>query len=343
MNRFLDHLYLEKNLSRNTVNSYKTDLNLFLAYLEATGGSTQREHGLRAPADGDSESSAPKTAEIDRGLQDKAEGSIFEISRLRLIEYLSFCRKSGLHHRTLSRYISTLRAFYRFLIGENAVRHDPTVHISNPKTALNPPEYLTLEEVELLLNMPDSSAVLGCRDRAILELMYSCGLRVSEVCDLTMQSVHLDERFLLVFGKGRKERIVPFGERLHAFLTVYVDWSRGEILKGRLSDRLFLNFRGEELSRKGLWKILKRYAAQSGIKKNIKPHILRHSFATHLIQNGADLRFVQELLGHADISTTQIYTHLDRGTLVDFHKKYHPLENMEEAKKHRSSGGTASA
>jgi len=354
VNRFLDHLYLEKNLSRNTVSSYKTDLNLFIAYLEG-------ERSARGPRSADDESTTgegpesardfqddPDTPDEKSGVlqqttgghtdnthdfQDKSDADIFEISRLTLIEYLSFCRKSGLHHRTLSRYISTLRSFYRFLVIEKAVVYDPTVHIPNPKTVLNPPEYLTLEEVELLLTMPDPATVLGCRDRAILELMYSCGLRVSEVTDLTMQSVHLNERYLLVFGKGRKERVVPFGERANELLTAYIDWSRGNVLKGRISDRLFLNFRGEALSRKGLWKIIKGYAARSGIKKNIKPHILRHSFATHLIQNGADLRFVQELLGHADISTTQIYTHLDRGTLVDFHKKYHPLENM--AKQHR--------
>jgi len=359
VNRFLDHLYLEKNLSKNTINSYKTDLNLFIAYLEGTR-STRYGQRYGSKADGNNKDAAGESPESDHDFQDGQDASgkksrvlpqtaggrtdniydfqgrsnagIFEISRLMLIEYLSFCRKSGLHHRTLSRYISTLRSFYRFLVSENAVIHDPTVHISNPKTVLNPPEYLTLEEVELLFNLPDPSTVLGCRDRAILELMYSCGLRVSEVTELRMQSVHMGERFLLVFGKGRKERVVPFGERAYELLTAYVDWGRGEILKGRISDRLFLNFRGETLSRKGLWKIIKGYAVQSGIKKNIKPHILRHSFATHLIQNGADLRFVQELLGHADISTTQIYTHLDRGTLVDFHKKYHPLENMKKAK-----------
>jgi len=141
-----------------------------------------------------------------------------------------------------------------------------------------------------------------------------------------VNSVRFDDRLLLVFGKGSKERIIPFGDRAHGLLERYVEWSRPQLLKGRLSDLLFLSVRAEGLSRKGLWKMIKGYAARSGIKKNVKPHILRHSFATHLIQNGADLRIVQELLGHSDISTTQIYTHLDRGTLIDLHRKYHPLE-----------------
>jgi integrase/recombinase XerD len=219
-----------------------------------------------------------------------------------------------------------MRAFYRFLIDENAARDDPTVHISSPKTIVNPPEYLTLEEVDLLLDMPDEGTVLGLRDKTILEVMYSCGLRVSEITLLALNNVRFRERLILVFGKGRKERIVPFGDRAHELLKKYTEWSRNELLRNYLSDALFLNFRGEPLSRKGLWKMIKGYAMKSGIAKNIKPHILRHSFATHLIQNGADLRVVQELLGHSDISTTQIYTHLDRGTLIDLHRKYHPLQ-----------------
>ena len=289
--RFFDYLYLEKNLSRNTINAYRQDLSLFLEYIDA-----------------------------------RMERSVLEMRRHDVIEYLAFCRKSGLHHRTVSRYLSSIRAFYRFLTDENEVSGDPTVHISSPKSIVNPPEYLTLEEVDLLLDIPDEGTVLGLRDKTILEVMYSCGLRVSEVTLLTLNSVRFRERLILVFGKGRKERIVPFGDRASELLRKYTEWSRNELLRNRLSDTLFLNFRGEPLSRKGLWKMIKGYAVKSGITKNIKPHILRHSFATHLIQNGADLRIVQELLGHSDISTTQIYTHLDRGTLIDLHQKYHPLQ-----------------
>jgi integrase/recombinase XerD len=290
--RFLDYLYLEKNLSANTIKSYRQDLQLFISYVE----SSQKEYGL------------------------------FGLKRSDIIEYLAFCRKSGLHYRTTSRYLSSLRSFYRFLVDEGAIQRDPTVHLSSPKTIVNPPEYLTLEEVDMLLALPDESTVLGLRDKAILELMYSCGLRVSELGELSLNSVRLNDRLIHVYGKGRKERVIPFGERAHGLLLRYTEWSRPQLLKNRISDILFLSIRGDGLSRKGLWKMMKEYALRSGIKKNIKPHILRHSFATHLIQNGADLRIVQELLGHADISTTQIYTHLDRGTLIDMHRKYHPLE-----------------
>jgi integrase/recombinase XerD len=293
--RFLDHLYLEKNLAPNTIQSYRSDLNLFTAYLQRAGltlGSARR---------GD------------------------------LIAYLAFCRRTGLHHRTVARYLSAIKGLYRFLMGEGRVRRDPTLRIAHPRRVANPPQYLTLEEVDLLLDMPDGSTTLGCRDRTMLELMYSCGLRVSEVVSLAAPAVSLEERSVLVMGKGRKERVMPFGERAADLLESYLGWAREALRRGRTVDRLFLNFRGEPLGRQGLWKIIKEHARSSGINKNITPHTLRHSFATHLIQNGADLRFVQELLGHADITTTQIYTHLDRGTLIDEHRRHHPLEKENPA------------
>jgi integrase/recombinase XerD len=291
LSSFLDYLYLEKNLSSNTISAYRQDLLLFIDYVEAKRGK-----------------------------------NLLHLERSDVIEYLAFCRKTGLNHRTTSRYLSSIRAFYRFLVDEDETAADPTLYISSPKSIVNPPEYLTLEEIDRLFGMPDEGSVLGYRDKTILEIMYSCGLRVSEITELLISNVRLDERLILVFGKGRKERIVPFGDRAYDLLSRYIEWSRPSLLKGRHSDALFLNFRGEPLGRKGLWKIIKGYALSSGISKNIKPHILRHSFATHLIQNGADLRIVQELLGHADISTTQIYTHLDRGTLIDMHNRYHPLQ-----------------
>jgi integrase/recombinase XerD len=294
LRRFLDYLYLERNLSSNTIASYRTDLRLFFAYLEA---------GRKSPR------SADQSA---------------------ILEYLAFCMKSGLNHRTISRYLSSLRAFYRYLVDEGAARKDPTLNIGAPKTTRNPPEYLTLEEVEKLLAAPEEGTVLGLRDRAIIELMYSCGLRVSEVSELKVSSVSVEEKCLLVFGKGKKERVVPFGAKAENLLGRYLGWARGILLRGRLMDSLFLNFRGEPLGRKGIWKIIKGYARASGIEKNVKPHLLRHSFGAHLIQNGADLRTVQELLGHSDISTTQIYTHLDRGTLIDVHRKYHPLGDLRK-------------
>ena len=206
------------------------------------------------------------------------------------------------------------------------MQNDPVVNISSPKLAFNLPEYLTLEEVDLLLGVPNENTALGLRNRTIIELMYSCGLRVSEVVELKTGSVSFKSGYILVMGKGNKERIVPFGDKAKRLLDKYSKRSRGILLKGRVDDSLFLNFRGEPLSRKGIWKMIKDCARKTGIKKNIKPHILRHSFGTHLVQNGADLRTVQELLGHSDISTTQIYTHLDKGTLIDIHKNNHPLE-----------------
>jgi integrase/recombinase XerD len=290
--RFTDFLYLEKGLSLNTVKSYKSDLSLFISYLESRGVDPQ------------------------------------SVQSAHVIDYLSFCSRTGLSSRTVSRYMSSIRALFRFLINESITEKDPTVGLSRPKPVKNPPEYLTIEEVEILLDMPDEKTVLGLRDKTIMELLYSCGLRISEVVQLQVNSVNFDEGLILVQGKGKKERIVPFGKRAERLLYGYLDTARGTLQKMKRSASLFLNFRGETLSRKGLWRMINGYAKRSGITKHIKPHILRHSFATHLIQNGADLRIVQELLGHSDISTTQIYTHLDRGTLIDMHKKYHPLEKL---------------
>ncbi|HEB30831.1 MAG TPA: site-specific tyrosine recombinase XerD [Spirochaetes bacterium] len=293
--RFLDCLYLEKNLSLNTIKSYKQDLKLFLAYIES------------------------KTAV-------NGDYSLDNVDQQMVIDFLAFGLKTGLSHRTISRYISSIRAFYKFLIDENVVQNDPVVNISSPKLAFNLPEYLTLEEVDLLLEVPDENTALGLRNRTVIELMYSCGLRVSEIVELKTGSINFKSVYILVMGKGNKERIVPFGIKAGRLLDKYIKRSRGILLKGRIDDSLFLNFRGGPLSRKGIWKMIKICARETGIKKNIKPHILRHSFGTHLVQNGADLRTVQELLGHSDISTTQIYTHLDKGTLIDIHKNNHPLE-----------------
>ncbi len=302
ISRFLDYLYLERNLSLNTINSYRSDLKLFSAYVEY-----ENRVGL---------------IQIDQNM---------------LFNYLSFCQKTRLHPRTISRYLSSIRAFYKFLLDENIVQKGLIQkglmeNIATPKIVVNPPEYLTLEEVDLLLSIPAEDTVLGLRDRTIIELMYSCGLRVSEVVMLKTGNINLQDRYILVYGKGRKERIVPFGNKAQNLLERYRKWAREILLKRKIRDEFFLNFRGDPLSRKGIWKMIKGYACKSGIKKNIKPHILRHSFGTHLIQNGADLRAVQELLGHADISSTQIYTHLDRGTLIDIHNKHHPLNRLPHKK-----------
>jgi integrase/recombinase XerD len=288
--RFLDHLYLEKNLSQNTRAAYRTDLKLYTAFLHSAQ--------VYDPS---------------------------QVSSQHILSYLSFCQRTGASPRTISRYLSAIRSFFRFLIDEGIISTSPARNIDSPKIIHNPPEYLTVEEVDRLLEFPEEESLLGLRDRTIIELMYSCGLRVSEVCALKTGDINFHERWVRVHGKGGKERIVPFGRRANALLERYSEQVRPQLLKKVRSDILFLNFRGEPLGRKGIWKKIKEYARMSGIKKNIKPHILRHSFGTHLIQNGADLRSVQELLGHADISTTQIYTHLDKGTLIDMHARHHPL------------------
>ena len=292
--RYYDYLYLEKGLSRNTVDAYKNDLSLFFAYCQSTS--------------------------ID----------IFNPGYSGIVSYLSFCRDTGVSGRTLARYLSSIRSFYNFLISEGEIDNDPLIKVESPKLARNLPEYLTLEEIEILFKTPDESTIFGLRDKTILELMYSCGLRISEVVGLNVNSIDFENEIILVYGKGSKERIVPYGGRAKRLLESYIQNSRPYLLKRGVTPALFLNYRGERLSRKGIWKMIKSYARKSGIQKNIKPHTLRHSFATHLIQNGADLRFVQELLGHTDISTTQIYTHLDRGTLIDVHRRYHPINSFKD-------------
>ena len=292
--RYYDYLYLEKGLSKNSVDAYKNDLILFLSYLES-----QNINPL-------------------------------DLRYNSVMEYLSFCRKTGISGRTSARYLSAIRSFYNFLIREGILSYDPLAKVESPKITRHLPEYLTLEEIELLLNSISDKEVKGIRDKTIIELMYSSGLRISEVVNLDIDRVDIKEEFLLISGKGNKERVVPFGKRAKVLLEKYINEARPILMKKALTSALFLNYRGERLSRKGIWKMIKAYARQTGIRKNIKPHTLRHSFATHLIQNGADLRMVQELLGHSDISTTQIYTHLDKGTLIDIHKKYHPINRYKE-------------
>jgi len=292
--RYYDYLYLEKGLSKNSVDAYKSDIMLFLNYLESQNIDPLNP-GYRS-----------------------------------IIEYLSFCRKTGISSRTAARYLSAIRSFYNFMIKEGIIDIDPLAKVESPKITMYLPEYLTIEEVELLLSSVDDNSPAGIRDKAILELMYSSGLRISEVVNLDINHVDMEEKFLLILGKGSKERVVPFGEKAYILLERYVNEARPILLKKKLTSALFLNYRGERLSRKGIWKMIKAYARKTGIKKNIKPHTLRHSFATHMIQNGADLRMVQELLGHSDISTTQIYTHLDKGTLIDIHRKYHPINQYKK-------------
>ncbi|HET6278428.1 MAG TPA: site-specific tyrosine recombinase XerD, partial [Candidatus Polarisedimenticolia bacterium] len=217
-----------------------------------------------------------------------------------------------------------VRMFYRYLLREKTVVIDPTAEVRAPRTWKTLPRFLTLEEVDDLLGAPDASSPLGMRDAAMVELLYATGLRVSELVSVRVRDLNLPVGYLTCVGKGNKERLVPLGRSAVRRLSAYLDGSREEILKGRTQPALFLNSRGGPMSRQGFWKVLKKYGRAVGLRGKLSPHVLRHSFATHLLERGADLRSVQMMLGHADISTTQIYTHINRERLKKIYKSYHP-------------------
>lgn len=244
-----------------------------------------------------------------------------------IIALENYLLSRNLNSRSVAKVISSLKSFYRFLILEKLLEHDPTIHLKTPRFSSNLPIVLETTEIEILLNNCDLGKIAGIRDRALYELIYSAGLRVSEAVDLNIESIFLEEGILRVIGKGDKERLVPLGDVAIFYLQNYLDNSRNLLInKKRISNALFLNHHGERLSRKGVWDNLNKLAIKTGI--TTKVHTLRHSFATHLLQGGADLRVVQELLGHSDISTTQIYTHLNRDDLQKIHREYHPRERM---------------
>jgi integrase/recombinase XerD len=233
-------------------------------------------------------------------------------------------KDAGLAPESIRRSVSALRTYFRFLLAENAISADPSEQLELPKRWRALPDVLTVQEVERLLDAPTFDDLLAFRDRAMLEVGYGAGLRVSEWIGLETKDVSIEEGLVRVFGKGSKERLVPVGRQALAALAIYLRELRPRLERGRGKGRLFLNARGEPLSRMGAWKILRKYVERAGITKNVSPHTLRHSFATHLLEGGADLRAVQEMLGHADISTTQIYTHIDREHLRGVHRQYHP-------------------
>ncbi|WP_248511802.1 site-specific tyrosine recombinase XerD [Sporosarcina sp. NCCP-2222] len=286
---YLHFLRVERQLAKNTLVSYQRDLLDYILHLEGQGYE-----------------------------------SFEQIDRAVILLYLQKLKDLGKSTRTISRHISSIRSFHQFLVREKVSTHDPTVHLEMPKLEQKLPRVLSISEIDALINSPDSSKPLGKRDVALLELMYGTGMRVSELIGLNMEDLHLSMGFVRIFGKGSKERIVPLGAGAIRACQIYVETARPELLKGKKADALFLNMRGTRLTRQGCWKILKGHAAEAGIQAELTPHILRHSFATHLIENGADLRAVQEMLGHSDISTTQIYTHVSRARLKDVYVKYHP-------------------
>lgn len=248
-----------------------------------------------------------------------------QIERFDILQHLQALKNKGISARTISRHISSIRSFHQFLLREKRCNNDPTVHIDMPKIEQKLPKVLSIEEIDRLIATPNISKPQGVRDRAMLELLYATGMRVSECISLNLEDIHLTMGFVRVFGKGGKERIIPLGSSAIEACTNYLNTARFQLENPKLrTEALFINQRGKRLTRQGCWKLMKGYAQKAGIEKELTPHILRHSFATHLIENGADLRAVQEMLGHADIATTQIYTHISKTRLSEVYKQFHP-------------------
>lgn len=286
--RFLDNLWAERGLSDNSLQSYRHDL-LHLQTRLATRGKT-----------------------------------LIAAAREDLLTVLAFEVQQGKSPRSVSRYLSAYRQFYRWLVREGTISSDPVALIESPKTGRGLPMALTEEQVESLLAAPDIESVLGIRDRAMLELMYATGLRVSELVGLELSNLNLNQGVVRVIGKGQKERLVPIGHEAYESLKVYLAEGRPELLKGVQTDSVFVTSRKAGMTRQAFWYMVRRYAEQCDIRQKLSPHVLRHSFATHLLNHGADLRVVQLLLGHSDLSTTQIYTHIAREGLKRMHETHHP-------------------
>ena len=289
LDRFCDHLWLEDGLSKLTLAAYRRDLAAFGQWLD-------REHS--------------------RELAGVAAGDIEA--------YLAWRFARHAQPRSAARYTSALKRFYRYLLRENLIAGDPTVNLDSPKLPRSLPKALTEDDVELLLKSADASTPLGLRDRAMLETLYATGLRVSELVRLKLSALNLNDGVLRVTGKGNKDRLVPLGEEAVQWLRRYLDQARPTLAARRLSDSVFITARGEGMTRQAFWYLIKRRARDAGIARTLSPHTLRHAFATHLLNHGADLRVVQMLLGHSDISTTQIYTHVARERLKRLHATHHP-------------------
>ncbi|MBO0418982.1 site-specific tyrosine recombinase XerD [Vagococcus fluvialis] len=292
LEEYLHYLKIERGLSENTIQSYKRDLSQYFSFLD-----------------------------------EKEISSWEQVDRYLVLDFLEFLRNEGKSSATIIRMVSSLRKFHQFLRQERMTDNDPMQHIDTPKKTQRLPKTLSIKEVEKIIESPDTNDALGIRDRAILEVMYATGLRVTELITLKLDDLHLSLGLLQTVGKGDKERIIPLGDVAIKWVNLYLEKSRPELLAKNKKDKtniLFLNYKGEGFTRQGIWKNLKVYVTQAGIEKEVTPHTLRHSFATHLLENGADLRVVQELLGHADISTTQIYTHISKKRMADVYKTYFP-------------------
>ncbi len=288
IDRFLDAVWMERGLSPNTLAAYRADLTALERWLEA------REQSLMGAARGD------------------------------LLAFMASRVQAGARPRSTARQLSSFRRFYRYLVRDGQLREDPTAQIAMPKVGRSLPKSLTEEEVEALLAAPAVSDPLGHRDRTMLEVLYATGLRVSELVNLKLGQVNLNQGVLRIVGKGNRERLIPLGEEAVQWVQQFLQGPRVEILLERQTDYLFPTRRGDRMTRQAFWHIIKRYARKAGVGKELSPHTLRHAFATHLLNHGADLRVVQMLLGHSDLSTTQIYTHVARERLKDLHSQHHP-------------------
>jgi integrase/recombinase XerD len=286
---YIDYLIIEKGLSQNSLVSYSSDLAQYITFLEKN-----QIHDL-----------------------DKVDITV-------ILAWLIDLTQKGLSAKSRARHIITIRGLYKFLIAEKKITKSPVKDIDIPKTGLALPKIMTIEEIETLLDAPDTRKPKGMRNSAMMEIMYAAGLRVSELISLCLQDINLDANFVRVMGKGSKERIVPIGSKARTITQKWIKEGRSSQLKKISSPYLFVARAGKPMTRQSFWKIIKKYALLANISKNITPHTLRHSFATHLLEGGADLRSVQTMLGHSDISTTQIYTHITREYLVKMHQKYHP-------------------
>ena len=289
ISEFINYIAVERGLAKNTLLAYTRDLKQYTEFLAG------------------------------RKIQNPDQ-----ITREHITNFMMDLKKHGMSTTSICRHLAAIKMFHRFLVRENFSKEDPTTLVDTPKTFKRIPDVLTQKEIESILKVAQKTGARGKRDYAILELFYASGMRVSELVDLKLNSVNYEVGFVRALGKGNKERIIPVGKKAREALTYYCKKSRPKLLKTKSSDQLFLSQQGKRLSRQSVWKTIKSYARLAGIKKNIKPHTLRHTFATHLLEHGADLRSVQEMLGHADISTTQIYTHVDRERLKSVHKEFHP-------------------
>ena len=290
MTKYFNHLLIERGMAQNTLESYGRDLKRFICFLE----------------------------------EDKNITDVKEVVPEMIVEYLTQIRHDGLSANSMNRSLAALRGFYKYLLWEKVITQNPLANIELAKVWMKLPDIISKDEMKSILAQPGTQSVSALRNTAMLELLYATGIRVSELVNLTMNSMNWQVGFLIVMGKGSKERIVPVGKVAYDFTRRYVDEARPKLMQTKNTDVLFLNRFGKKFTRQGFWKIVVGYAKQAGLQKKVYPHTFRHSFASHLLEGGADLRTVQVMLGHSDISTTQIYTHVTRERLREIHQKYHP-------------------